>query len=79
MPAVTVRNIPVKTHEALKRRAQLHGKSTEAEIRLILEEAVRPEKQVGLGTELHEIAKKYGGFDLKIERNKRPARYATFE
>jgi len=40
MPAVTVRNIPERTHRALKLRAAKNGRSTEAEIRLILENAV---------------------------------------
>ncbi|MGA7158850.1 MAG: plasmid stability protein [Acidobacteriaceae bacterium] len=78
MPAVTVRNIPVKTHEALKRRAKLHGKSTEAEIRVILEEAVRPEKEVGLGTALRELGRKYGPLP-EIKRDQTPLEPAIFE
>ena len=78
MPAVLVRNLTVETHRALKRRAKLHGKSTEAEIRGILDEAVRPETEVGLGTALQELGRKYGPFP-EIERDKTPARYVTFE
>ena len=56
MPAVTVRNLSVETHRRLKARAAKRGNSTEAEIRLILDEAVRPvKKEVGLGTRLHAI------------------------
>ena len=33
MPAVTIRNLPEETHRAIKARAKLHNKSTEAEIR----------------------------------------------
>lgn len=79
MPAVLVRNLSVKTHRALKRRAKLHGSSTEAEIRGILDAAVQPEPEIGLGTALHELGKKYGGWDLEIKRDKTPARYVTFE
>ena len=43
MPVVTVRNLPEETHRALKLRAAQNGRSTEAEIRAILEEVVRPE------------------------------------
>ncbi len=79
MPAVTVRNLSIETHRRLKARAAKRGNSTEAEIRLILDEAVRPKKEVGLGTRLHEIGRKYGGWDLEIVRDKTPARYVTFE
>ena len=40
MSVVTVRNLPEETHRALKLRAAQHGRSTEAEIREILEGAV---------------------------------------
>jgi len=79
MAAVTIRNLPEETHRALKARAARHGKSTEAEIRAILEAAVQPEKRVGLGTWLHERAMEFGGVELEIERDKTPARFATFE
>ncbi len=55
MPAVTIRNLSEETHRALKSRAALHGNSTEAEIRSILEEAVQPEARVRIGTELAEF------------------------
>lgn len=42
MPVVTIRNLPEETHRALKQRAASHGRSTEAEIRDILEQAVNP-------------------------------------
>ena len=37
-----VREVPLEVVEALKRRAAEHGRSAEAEHRLILEEALRP-------------------------------------
>ena len=49
MSVVTVRNLPEETHRALKLRAAQHGRSTEAEIREILEEAVRPRTRVKIG------------------------------
>ena len=68
MHAVTIRNLPDATHRALKQQAMLHGKSTEAEIRAILEEAVRPkEEEVGLGTLLHEFAMQFGGLEIDLE------------
>src|SRR5260221_371045 len=52
MPVVTVRNLPEETHRALKVRAAEHGRSTEAEIREILEEAVRPATRIKMGRSL---------------------------
>jgi antitoxin FitA len=79
MPAVLVRNLSVETHRALKQRAARRGKSTEAEIRIILDEAVREEPEVGFGTQLRNIALKYGGWDLEIERSKDLSEPAIFE
>jgi len=42
MSTVVVRSLPEETHRALKARAVHHGRSTEVEIRAILETAVRP-------------------------------------
>ena len=72
MPAVTVRNLPEATHRALKARAAKHGRSTEAEVRLIIETAVRPRERVRLGSALAELGRKYGGIDLSIERDQTP-------
>jgi plasmid stability protein len=74
MPAVIVRNLPPATHRALKRRAAAHGRSTEAEIRAILEQAVRPATRVKLGSALAAIGREYGGVDLHIERDRTAAR-----
>jgi plasmid stability protein len=41
MPQLLVRDIPQDVVEALKRRASEHGRSAEAEHRIILEEALR--------------------------------------
>jgi plasmid stability protein len=79
MPAVTIRNIPEETHRALKRRAAAKGRSTEAEIRTILEEAVRPPERIRIGSELAALGRKLGGVELNIERDKTPARAANFD
>lgn len=47
MAAVTIRNLSDATHRALKARARQHGRSTEAEIRSILDEAARPIEPLG--------------------------------
>ncbi len=79
MAAVTIRNLPEATHRALKARAKSKGRSTEAEIRAILQEAVVPEEPIKLGSWLHERAMELGGFDLEIKRDQTPARFATFD
>ena len=79
MHAMTIRNLPEETHRALKQQATLHGKSTEAEVRAILEEAVRPKQQVGLGTALAQFAARFGGLELDLTRDAAPAEAASFE
>jgi plasmid stability protein len=79
MAVVTVRNLPEETHRALKLRASQHGRSTEAEIRAILEEAVRPEKRIKIGSELAAFGKSFGGIDLDITREQTPTELAEFE
>ena len=79
MASVTVRNLPDETHRALRVRAAMHGLSTEAEIRAILENAVRPEGRIKLGSLLAEIGREVGGVDLEIERDRTPAEPLSFE
>lgn len=79
MPAVTIRNLSEEAHRALKVRAARHGRSTEAEIRDILEAAVRPAQRVKLGSLLAEIGREAGGVELEIERDKTPSEPISFE
>ncbi|MCW0181583.1 MAG: plasmid stabilization protein [Zavarzinia sp.] len=79
MSAVTIRNLSEETHRALKARAAAHGRSTEAEIRAILENAVRPPERVKLGTALAAFGGELGGVDLDIERDPTPVDPAIFE
>ncbi len=79
MPAITVRNVPDEIRRAIRVRAAMHGRSAEAEIRLILENAVQPEGRVKLGTLLATIAREAGGVDLTIQRDKTPAEPISFE
>lgn len=73
MPAIVVRNIGAETHRALRERAKRHGRSTEAEVRAILDRAVTPATRVRLGSALAALAKPLGGVELKIQRDKTPA------
>lgn len=79
MAVVTVRNLPEETHRALRLRAAQHGRSTEAEIRVILEDAVRPEGRVKIGSALAAFGQRFGGLDLDATRDETPPREASFE
>ena len=58
MAMLTVRNLPDEVHRALRVRAALRGRSTEAEVRAILEETVLPEGRAALGTLLTAIGRR---------------------
>ena len=88
MAAVIIRNLSEEAHRALKVRAAQHNRSAEAEMRAILEAAVRPEGRLLLGTALAEMSRKIGvtnadvdAFEKAIEeaRDKRPAEPMRFE
>ncbi len=78
MAAVTIRNLSEEAHRALKVRAAQHNRSTEAEMRAILEAAVRPEGRLRLGTALSETSRRIGLTNADVEaleqaRETRPA------
>ncbi len=79
MAVVTVRNLSEETHRALKLRAAQHGRSTEAEIREILKEAVRPKLHLKIGSELATLKKRFVGLDFASTRDQTPAEPAVFE
>ncbi|MFB2553917.1 FitA-like ribbon-helix-helix domain-containing protein [Ensifer soli] len=84
MPAVTIRNLSEETHRALRVRAAHHGRSTEAEIRDILEAAVRPDERVKLGSLLAAMGRdadlSNSDVDsLRQNRDQTPAEPMTFE
>lgn len=84
MPAVTIRNLSEEAHRALKVRAAHHGRSTEAEMRDILENAVRPANRSRLGTALSQLSRDAGLHNADIEnveraRDRTPAEPMSFE
>lgn len=84
MVAVTIRNLSDEAHRALEVRAGRHNRSTEAEMRAILEAAVRPEGRLPLGSALQEIGRKYDITDADVDameqaREERPAEPMKFE
>lgn len=83
MAMLTVRNLPEEVHRALRVRAAMHGRSTEAEVRAILEKAVKPEGRIHLGSLLAEIGQHAGltdeEFAAVMQRDKTPAEPVSFE
>ena len=83
MPAVTIRNLSDAMHRALEVRAAQHGRSAEAEMRDILETAVRPAARLRLGSALAERSRRLGLTNedvaaLDQTRDKRPAEPMSF-
>lgn len=57
---LTIRGVDERVRRKIKLQASMNGRSMEAEIRHILEEAVRP---VNAGLEFHQLARDFGGLD----------------
>ena len=85
MANVNVRNLPDEVHRAIRIQAAHHGRSTEAEIRDILERATKPEGRVKLGSLLASIAREAGGLTdeehalFESVRDRTPAEPMRFE
>jgi antitoxin FitA len=84
MAVLTIRNVPDEVHRALRVRAAMHGHSTEAEVREILESAVKPKQRVQMGDALAELSGRLGltndDFEvLEQVRDKVPAAPMRFE
>lgn len=85
MASITIRNLPDDVHRALRARAQINGRSTEAEIRSILDQAAKPEGRLKLGTLLVSIGREAGGLtedearEFEALRDRTPAEPLDFE
>lgn len=84
MGSVTIRNLPEEVHRALRVRAAEHGRSTEAEIREILQSAVCPVERLRLGSALAGLAGSKGLTDQELVtmnniRDRAPAKPLGFE
>ena len=82
MASITVRNVLDEVHRALRVLAAQHGRSAEAEVCNILEQAVKPAKRVRLGDALAALGRKVGLTDKDIAiidqtRDKSPAKPMT--
>ena len=67
MAVLTVRNLPEEVHRALRLRAAGHGRSTESEVRAILEAAVKPAGRLKLGSLLAQIGRELQLTDQEAE------------
>ena len=68
MASMTIRNLPDETHQALRMRAAQNGRSAEAEVRSILEAAVRPQDRLKIGSVLAAFGDRYKLDDTQTER-----------
>lgn len=78
MGSINVRNLSDETHKALRVRAAQHGRSMEAEVRAILDDAVLPREKSGLGSMLAAIGRDFGGVELDVARDRTPPHPADF-
>lgn len=84
MAMLTVRNLPDDVHRALRVRAAQHGRSTEAEVREILENVVKPESRIRMGEALEALGRQIGLTNKDFEvfdrvKNTTPAEPLGFE
>ena len=84
MASLTIRNVPDDVYRALRVRAARNGNSTEAEVRAILKQTVKPATRVKLGSLLAEIGREVNLTDeetalIEQVRDRNPARHASFE
>ena len=84
MAMMTVRNIPDEVHRSLRARASKHGRSTEAEVRAILEDSVKVEGRIKLGSMLANIGQQAELNDdelaqIEQTRDKKTAQPVGFE
>ena len=84
MATLTIRNLPDEVHRALRMRAAQMGRSTEAEVRFVLEASVKPPQRLRLGTALAELGQQAGLTKQDVEglesaRDKAPAQPMRLE
>lgn len=66
MPALTINDLPDAVLGALRQRAMRHGRCLEAEVRAILEAAVRSESPSNLGSLLTAVAREAQITDAEV-------------
>ena len=79
MGNMSIRNIPEEAYNALKIQAAKNGRSTEAEVRAMIEEVAVSSRSGGFGTRLQNCFKDVEGDELDFPRDKTPAEPMVFE
>jgi plasmid stability protein len=82
MAMMTVKNIPAEVHRALRVRAAMHGRSAESEVRVILEDAIKAQGRIKLGSLLAEIGRQVTDAEFRViegVRDKTPAKPVSFK
>ncbi len=83
MAILTIRNVPDEVHRALRVRAAKRNRSTEAEVRTILEDAVLSNDRIRLGSLLADVGRRIELTDEEFEtftyRDKGSNRPINFE
>ncbi len=79
MGSMTLRNIPDEVHHKLKQRAAANKRSTEAELREILKDAISKDSELGFGSRMAAMFSHGDGDGLEIERDKTSPRAVDFE
>ena len=74
MPVLTIRNVPEETKKRLRIRAAEHDRSMEAEVRVIINDALNmPAAPEDLGEAIRRRFAKFGGVELELPE-RTPAR-----
>jgi plasmid stability protein len=80
MATLTIRGLDDGTKARLRVSAARHGRSMEAEVRSILEEALPPPRASGgLGSRIHARFADVGGVELDLPRRSEMPRAATLQ
>lgn len=81
MTTLTIRGLDPATKQRLRVRAAQHGRSMEAEVRAIIEQAVSAQDAEGggLGTRIHARFAAMGGADFDVPDRIEVPRAAEFE
>ena len=79
MPALTIRNLSPETHQALKLRAVRNGRSTEAEVRVILDQVTSRPPSRNVADLFAAFRAENGGLDLEVGRDRTTAEPLAFD
>jgi plasmid stability protein len=79
MTTLTIRGLDDHTRRRLRVRAAQHGRSMEAEVRAILQEALAEPEEHGLGSRISARFAALGGVDLELPARDELPRAADFD